>query len=155
MCCCRLVRVVAAGRDGRAVAAVAELRLRVVEAVNVEAVGIEVRDEVVRVSQEDDGLVARLRAYFEQALQYLKGGEDSHRVAVGCHLAVASFQEARGAPTLTLNRPAGCALLMYAAAATVVCTSGVFSVTRVNGSFPARNPAARRRHKNGLAKARA
>src|SRR5215210_8048525 len=83
----RLVRVVAAGRDGRAVAAVAELGFRIVEAVNVEAVGVEVRDEVVGVAQEYDGLVARLGAYFEQALQYLKGGEDSHRVAVCRHLS--------------------------------------------------------------------
>src|SRR5215213_2422703 len=82
----RLVRVVAAGRDGRAVAAVAELSLGVVEAVKVEAVGVEVRDEVVGVAQEDDGLVARLGAYFEQALHYLKGGEYSHRVSVCRHL---------------------------------------------------------------------
>src|ERR671921_367128 len=110
----RLVRVVAAGGEGRAVVAEAEFGLGLVEAVNVEAVGVEVRDEVVGRAQEDDRLVARLGAYFEHALQYLKGGEDSHRVAVCRHLS-RLLTSARGAQLLTRSRPRRLrASLMYA-----------------------------------------
>src|SRR5687767_13325997 len=82
-----LVRVVAAGGERGAVVAVAELGLGAVERVDVEAVGVEVGGQVVRRAQEDGGRVARVGADFQQALDHLKRGENSHRVSVGCHLA--------------------------------------------------------------------
>src|SRR5919112_1993113 len=81
----RLVRVVAAGGEGRAVVAEAEFGLGLVEAVDVEAVGVEVRDEVVGRAQEDNRLVACVGADFEDALKYLQRGKDSRGVTVRRH----------------------------------------------------------------------
>src|SRR5918998_1318509 len=120
MRCWPLVRVVAAGGEGRTVVAEAELGLGPVEAVHVEAVGVEVRDEVVGRAQEDDGLVAGVGAYLEDALKYLQRGKDSRGVSVSRHTLARLLSGARGSkPDEHAPRPSD--TLMYAEAGTVVC----------------------------------
>src|SRR5215210_7881412 len=130
----RLVRVVAAGGDGRAVVAEAELGLGLVEAVHVEAVGVEIRDEVVGRAQEDDRLVARVGAYLKDALKDLQRGKDSRGVSVCGHISRASFPGG-GAQHLNEHAPRQPDILMYAEAGMVVCKTRVISVTTVYVRF--------------------